>query len=119
VVFKRRHRATNITSMPQTRAEERAIRMRNYALTMGFRTACFISLIWVRGWWMLVLGLCAIFLPYIAVVLANAARARRPDSVEKPEPVAEERAALPARPGEVVVIDPAREPGRAYGGRAR
>jgi hypothetical protein len=45
--------------------------MRRYAITMAFRTACFVSMVFVQGWlrWALLAG--AVLLPYIAVVLAN------------------------------------------------
>lgn len=79
-----KHHATNITSMPQTVEEERATRMRKYLIMMGIRVACFIALIWVRGPWMFVFAAGAIFLPYFAVVVANAIRSRRTESVERP-----------------------------------
>lgn len=77
-------RATNITSMPQTIDEERHVRMRKYALMMGIRVVCFLALIWVRGPWMLVFAAGAIFLPYFAVILANAVRMRRTTGIERP-----------------------------------
>lgn len=45
--------------------------MRRYAVTMAFRTACFVGMVFVHGWlrWALLAG--AVLLPYIAVVLAN------------------------------------------------
>lgn len=41
---------------------------------MGIRTACFVAAIIATGWlrWILVAG--AVFLPYVAVVIANAGR---------------------------------------------
>ncbi len=43
---------------------------------MAIRTACFIGAIIADGWlrWALVAG--AVFLPYVAVVMANAGRSR-------------------------------------------
>jgi hypothetical protein len=38
---------------------------------MSVRTACFILVFVVPGWWKLVFGLGAVILPYVAVVLAN------------------------------------------------
>lgn len=76
--------ATNITSMPQTVEEERRVRMRKYSIMMAIRFACFIALIWVRGPWMFVFAAGAIFLPYFAVVIGNAVRARRTTAVERP-----------------------------------
>lgn len=76
--------ATNITSMRESADEERAARTRKYALMMAVRLACFLALIWVRGPWMLVFAAGAIFLPYFAVVLANAVRYRRNRRIERP-----------------------------------
>jgi len=51
-------------------------RIRRYTITMAFRTACFVSMIFVHGWARWVLLALAIFLPYIAVVAANQADQR-------------------------------------------
>lgn len=51
-------------------------RIRRYTITMAFRMACFVSMVFVQGWlrWALLAG--AVLLPYIAVVLANQADQR-------------------------------------------
>ena len=54
-------------------------RVRRYTITMAFRTACFLAMIWVPGVFKWILFACALFLPYIAVVFANQAN-RRSDS---------------------------------------
>jgi hypothetical protein len=63
-------------------------RVRRYTITMAFRTACFIAMIWAPGVFRWILFGCALFLPYIAVVFANQAN-RRSDSrwasIEGPE----------------------------------
>ena len=45
---------------------------------MFLRTACFVGAVIAEGWlrWVLVAG--AVFLPYVAVVIANAGRESRP-----------------------------------------
>lgn len=96
-----RHRVTNITSMPQSVDEERHARMRKYAIMMGIRLACFLAMIWVRGPWIYVFAAGAIFLPYFAVVLANAVRMRRIKTVERPN-----------------VIEPLYPPAEWFGGDA-
>lgn len=55
-----------------------ASREKRYAITMGIRTACFLGMIFVPGpfRWVLLAG--AVFLPYIAVILANQANTRGP-----------------------------------------
>lgn len=64
--------AIEITSAPKTRAEEQAERQRRYAYSMTLRTLCFVGAVAVGPGilrWVLIAG--AVFLPYIAVVLAN------------------------------------------------
>ena len=80
-----RSQPTNITSMPESADEERHGRVVRYAITMGVRTACLVLLIWVRGplMWLCVAG--AVFLPYIAVIFANAARLPRRPRIERPD----------------------------------
>lgn len=51
-------------------------RMQRYAITMGFRTACFIGVIFVPGALKWVLVAFAVFLPYVAVLFANQADTR-------------------------------------------
>ena len=55
-----------------------ARRRRRYLVSMSVRTACFVGAIFVGGWvrWVLLLG--AFVLPYVAVVMANAASPRIP-----------------------------------------
>src|SRR6476619_1688607 len=56
-----------------------ASRQKRYVVTMGVRTLCFVSVALIAithvgpGWlpWIFVIG--AVFLPYVAVVMANAA----------------------------------------------
>lgn len=79
-----RNRSANITSMPLTAEEERAARMRKYTLMMIVRVLCLLALLWVRGPLMFVFAAGAIFLPYFAVVVANAIRSRGTPPVERP-----------------------------------
>ena len=61
---------------------------------MGVRVACFLLMVVITpyGWYTWVLGAAAIFLPYIAVVLANVGEEARRNRREDPE------RALPAAP---------------------
>jgi hypothetical protein len=43
---------------------------------MGFRTACFVAMIFVEGPLRWVLFACAVILPYVAVIVANQANQR-------------------------------------------
>jgi hypothetical protein len=71
-------------------------RTRRYLISMAVRTACFIGAVVADGWirWVLMAG--AVFLPYIAVVVANAGRER---IVEPPTAlIVEQRPQLQAGP---------------------
>jgi hypothetical protein len=69
---------TVITDARGAASQEQATRQRRYAITMAFRTACFIAMIFVPGTlrWVLFAG--AVFLPYVAVIFANQAHQRPP-----------------------------------------
>jgi hypothetical protein len=61
--------------------------MRRYALAMGFRMACFLGMVFVDGWLRWTLLAFAVFLPYVAVVLANQSDQRtRTNEVEHGAP---------------------------------
>lgn len=79
-----RNRPVAITELPPSPEREQAARMRRYALTMGIRVACLVACLFVQGWWLIVPALGAIFLPYVAVVLANAASRNGGRTVERP-----------------------------------
>ena len=64
--------ATNITDARAGTSVDMSQRIRRYTVTMAFRTICFlVAVIFAHGWlqWTLFAG--AVFLPYIAVLLAN------------------------------------------------
>ncbi|WP_210481431.1 DUF3099 domain-containing protein [Naasia sp. SYSU D00948] len=61
----------SITTLPLSPQEERRSRMVKYSIAMGIRTLCVVSLLFVQGWWILVMVLAALVLPYFAVVVAN------------------------------------------------
>jgi hypothetical protein len=52
-------------------SDEMSSRIRRYTITMAFRAACFISMIFVSGAFRWVLFACAVVLPFIAVIAAN------------------------------------------------
>ncbi len=55
-------------------------RRRRYLVSMGIRIGCFVSAYFAHGWlrWVVVAG--AVFIPYFAVVVANAGRNLRADA---------------------------------------
>ena len=72
------------TNLPQAAQDDQNRRMRQYLLSMGIRTVCFVAgvLLWGVNKW--IAGACfvlATILPYIAVVLANATGKRKIDVV--------------------------------------
>lgn len=75
-----------VTSVGITPAEDRAKRMRFYFVAMSMRVACIASLFFVRGWWVLLVGVGAVVLPYLAVVIANAASNTVEERPEAPQP---------------------------------
>jgi Protein of unknown function (DUF3099) len=68
-----------ITTARESASAEMSSRVRRYTITMAFRTACFVAMIFVPGVFKWVLFGCALVLPYVAVLFANQAN-RRSDS---------------------------------------
>jgi hypothetical protein len=74
----RKQQVFSITSAAESQTEDRVRREKRYAVSMGIRTLCFLGGVvlamrpmpWAAIGWLLFAG--AVFLPYIAVVLANA-----------------------------------------------
>lgn len=60
-----------VTSLHDSPEVERRGRMIKYGAAMAVRLVCIGLCFVVQGWWLVVPALGAIFLPYIAVVVAN------------------------------------------------
>lgn len=75
-----------ITSAAVSHSEELGHRQRRYLISMGVRTVCFVLAVAVDGWprWVFLAG--AVFLPYVAVVLANAGVRKKGTSLDLVEP---------------------------------
>ena len=67
----RRGSAPLITDARMGTSEELSSRIRRYTITMAFRAACFLAMIFVEGVFRWVLFGCAVLLPFIAVIAAN------------------------------------------------
>ena len=67
-----------LTELPPSPQQEQRSRMLRYAITMGIRVVCLGLCLVTPGWWILVPAAGAVFLPYVAVVMANAVRPRAP-----------------------------------------
>lgn len=65
-------KAQSITTVSESPDDERRSRMVKYTLAMTIRVICIVVAIFVEGWLMWLAFAGAIFLPYFAVVLANA-----------------------------------------------
>jgi hypothetical protein len=69
--------AVRITSAAASRNEDIAARQKRYLFSMGIRTMCFIGAIFAAladlTWLWPILIVAALVLPYVAVVMANAA----------------------------------------------
>ena len=69
-----------ITSAQRPRSEDIGGRQKRYLISMAIRTACFIlAVVSIGHWFMWVFLVGAIFLPYVAVVMANAGAPTDPD----------------------------------------
>jgi Protein of unknown function (DUF3099) len=83
----------SVTTARPGHSDDIGVRQRRYLLIMAVRIACIPPAIMVDGWlrWAFILG--AVVLPYIAVVVANAARRSEPGMLVpvRPQP----RPALP------------------------
>ncbi|CAN5196358.1 hypothetical protein BH11ACT2_BH11ACT2_00200 [soil metagenome] len=89
---KKRAQTQSITSLAANPDHERHVRMVKYTTAMSIRMVCFILFFFVHGWWLLLVGLAAVILPYLGVVAANTI-------VNKPQEVLEQ-------PGGVIVVRP-------------
>ncbi|GAB3617537.1 hypothetical protein GCM10027416_20940 [Okibacterium endophyticum] len=58
--------------------------MIKYSIAMGIRVVCIAMMLFVRDWWLVVFAAGAIFLPYVAVVIANAGGQKQGTAVEGP-----------------------------------
>ena len=78
--------------------------MTNYSIAMGIRMVCVILCFFVQGWWLLVMAIGAVALPYFAVLLANKATASGGAAVQRPGGIV---VYGPAEPLRVVPMDDA------------
>jgi hypothetical protein len=84
-------------------SEEMSSRIRRYTITMAFRTACFISMIFVEGAFRWILFAGAVILPYVAVVVANQANRRTKSGRVEPGEPTERPQLTVGEPTEVII----------------
>ena len=104
-----------ITDAPTSLTDDLGVRYRKYVVSMLVRTACFLCFAFIDHWtrWLFIGG--AIFLPYIAVVLANAGRESRgpaPDSFVVAPQVPRPPVQLPAIEAEITSVHSPRDEAR-------
>jgi hypothetical protein len=100
--------AVRITTAPRSRADDIAARQKRYIYSMVLRTVCFVGAVIVGGGWLMWTFLVgAIFLPYVAVVMANAGPGRNTDPALR-QVGSGERELPPTAPGRPV--DPVTRP---------
>ncbi len=91
--------AVSITSASRPRSEELRGREVRYVVSMGIRTLCFLLALVFREYWVVWVFLAAaLFLPYVAVVMANAGAA--PDPARDDHRYDPDRRALGSGPGQ-------------------
>jgi len=80
-------RAQSATSLPQAPRDDAGSRFTKYMVMMGVRIACFVLMAVVQpyGWYTFVFAAGAIFLPYLAVIVANVGADARSATAEAPE----------------------------------
>ena len=102
---KRSEDPLRITSASRPRSEDIRGREKRYLISMGIRTLCFLLGVLFMGHWIMWVFLgAAVFLPYVAVVIANAGNNMDPGAS-----AFEYRPDLPAL-GTGPVLDPPPEP---------
>ncbi len=99
--------AVSITSAARPHSEELRGREFRYVVSMGVRTACFLlALVFRTHWVVWVFIAAAVFLPYVAVVIANAGAA--PDPGGDLDPFDPDRRAIGSGPAGPSAYDPDR-----------
>jgi hypothetical protein len=97
----------SITTLPPSPEAERRSRMIKYTIAMSIRVLCIVAMLFAQGWWLVVCAAGAIFLPYIAVVIANVGSPTRQTEVLRPGAIVRVE---PARPESAGTADPTTPP---------
>lgn len=96
----------NITSAAISPEAERQQRTRAYIVAMSVRVVCVILIFFVPGWWAAIPALGAIFLPALAVMIANVASPTSDSKMGKiPDIALETHGAAPAAQAQIIVVD--------------
>ena len=72
----------SVTSASTSSTDDQDQRVRRYLTMMGIRVVCFGLVFVTSGWLRWAAILAAVFIPYVAVVIANAVSPRQPGSIQ-------------------------------------
>ncbi len=75
-----------VTSASTSTTDDQDQRVRRYLTMMGIRVVCFGLVFVTSGWLRWTAILAAVFIPYVAVVIANAVSPRQPGSIQSVVP---------------------------------
>ena len=75
-----------VTSASTSTTDDQDKRVKRYLTMMGIRVACFGLVFVTSGWLRWTAVLAAVFIPYVAVVLANAVSPSQPGSIQSVVP---------------------------------
>ncbi len=98
----------SVTSAPESRTEDQARRLKHYLVTMGIRTACFVLLVVIDHPIRWVFAFLAVFLPFIAVVAANAVAPRAAGRVRPVVPTVDHTRRITVAPHDDDTLPPQR-----------
>lgn len=76
----------SVTSAATSTTDDQDQRVKRYLTMMGIRIACFGLVFVTSGWLRWTAVLAAVFIPYVAVVLANAVSPRQAGSIQSVVP---------------------------------
>lgn len=76
----------SVTGVATSLRDDLNLRKKRYLVSMSIRTVCFVLSVVSHGWLRWVFVGFAVFLPYVAVVMANAGRARTPPPPQPYQP---------------------------------
>jgi predicted tellurium resistance membrane protein TerC len=83
----KRSQLQSVTTIQRSPTDERRVRFVKYTVAMTIRVVCIVLMVFVEGWWLLVCAAGAVFLPYFAVIIANAVRIESVPEVVRPGPL--------------------------------
>lgn len=83
----KRSKLPSVTTLQRSPTDERRVRFVKYTVAMSIRVVCIVLMVFVDGWWLLVCAAGAVFLPYFAVIIANAVRLESVPDVVRPGPL--------------------------------